>query len=168
MYLKRSTLIFFYFFVLLNISALLLNDPEFRTFFLFNLRCCNIHHLISLFMQLQHNINTEMFFFFNECSKMCSMKWVGLKNRNKLFQSPVRYRLVWNQKLLPLWFSFHSPILGSSEELKQFGLFCPTVTPMSLSGFQIVPTYSPVFLDACDQEEGLSFPKPKGNFCMCR
>lgn len=28
---------------------------------------------------------------------MCSMKWVGSKNRNKLFQSPVRYMLVWNQ-----------------------------------------------------------------------
>lgn len=34
--------------------------------------------------------------------------------------------------------SFHSPVLGSSEELKQFGLFCPTITLMLLSGLQKV------------------------------
>lgn len=38
-----------------------------------------------------------------------------------------------------------------------------------LSGLQNVPSYSPIFFGASDEDEGLSFPKPEGCFsCVDR
>lgn len=65
--------------------------------------------------------------------------------------------------------SFHSPILGSSG-IKVVWLFRSNNYPNVAAWFaKRVPSYSPVFLAASDQEDRLSFPKAEGLFsCVNR